>query len=374
VTNSRRAWSWLGLAVVVIALALNLVQHRSPAGIDFHTYFAAATVGLHQGWSHLYDQPLVAVAQKMLVPGQWTQPFLSPPTVAWLVAPLTVFPYWIAYGIWAVFTFAGLAAALAWSGVSTGIGRWIAVIGALAPWWVLHAVILGQVVPLVAAGVVVAWRLMRDEREIAAGVLLSVIFLKPNTAILVPVALLAAGRYRALAAWVAAGGVLAVTALMLIGPHGLSGYLSQLSSPLPRGADALTLKGALDAGGAVAAALRVLILGMVLATAYRLRSAPGLVVPIGIVGSLIVSPYLHASDLCLLSAAAWMVWEERDAVPWRAALAAGWVVASPFLFLTGIGPTLNRWPLIEWVLLLALVVAAWRPFTGTADLRTRAPA
>jgi len=41
---------------------------------------------------------------------------------------------------------------------------------------------------------VVAWRLMRDDKEIAAGVLLSVIFLKPNTAILVPVALLAAGR------------------------------------------------------------------------------------------------------------------------------------------------------------------------------------
>lgn len=373
-TNSRRAWSWLGLAVVAIALALNLAQRRVPTGIDFHTYLAAATVGLHQGWSHLYDQPLVAVAQKMLVPGQWAQPFLSPPAVAWLVAPLTVFPYWIAYGVWAVFTFACLAAALAWSGVSTGISRWIAVIGALAPWWVLHAVILGQVVPLVAAGVVVAWRLMRDDREIAAGVLLSVILLKPNTAILVPVALLAAGRYRVLAGWVAASGLLAVTALLLIGPHGVSIYLNQLSAPLPRGADALTLKGALDASGAVAAALRVLILGMVLATAYRLRSSPSLVVPIGIVGSLIVSPYLHASDLCLLSAAAWMVWEERDVVPWRAALAVGWVAASPFLFLTNTGPSLNRWPLIEWVLLLALVVAAWRPFTRTADLRTRAPA
>ena len=358
----------------MIALALNLAQHRAPAGIDFHTYLAAARVGLHLGWSHLYDQSPVAAAQKMLVPGQLSQPFLSPPTVAWLVAPLTVFPYWIAYGIWAVFTFAVFAAALAWSGMSTGINRWIAVIGALAPWWVPHAVILGQVVPLVAAGVVVAWRLMRDDREIAAGVLLSVIFLKPNTAILIPVALLAAGRYRVLGAWVAAGGVLAVTALLLIGPHGMSIYLSQLSAPLPRGADALTLKGALDASGAIAVALRVLILGMVMATAYKVRSSPGLVVPIGIVGSLLVSPYLHSSDLCLLSAAAWMVWEERNAVSWRAALAAGWVVASPFLFLTGIAPTLNRWPLIEWVLLLALVVAAWRPFTGTADLRTRAPA
>jgi hypothetical protein len=43
--RSRRAW-WLGLAVVTIALALDLARHPPQTGIDFHTYFAAATVGL----------------------------------------------------------------------------------------------------------------------------------------------------------------------------------------------------------------------------------------------------------------------------------------------------------------------------------------
>jgi hypothetical protein len=372
--SSRRAWSWLGLAVVVIAFVLDVVHRPQHIGIDFHTYLAAAMVGLQQGWSHVYDQGLVAAAQKHLVPGQYAQPFLSPPTVAWLAAPLTVFSYWTAFGIWAVLSFIALSAALAWSGVSTGIARWIAVVGALAPWWVLHAINLGQVVPLVAAGVVVAWRLMRQDKDIAAGVLLSVIFLKPNTAILVPVVLLVAGRYRVFAAWVAAGAALAVIALLVLGPHGLSGYLNQLRSPLPSGADLLTLKGAIGATGVVAAVLRVLIVGIVLATAFRLRSSPGLVMPIGIVGSLIVSPYLHASDLCLLAAAAWMVWEERSTVTWRIALALGWLVASPFLFLPSGAPGLNRWPLIESALLLALVVVAWWPFTSAADLRTRAPA
>jgi hypothetical protein len=360
--------------VVLIALVLDLLHHPEHIGIDFHTYLAAAVVGLQQGWSHIYDQGLVAAAQNHLVPGQHAQPFLSPPTLAWLAAPLTVLPYWMAFGTWAVLSFLAFAAALAWSGMSTGAARWIAVVGALTPWWVLHAVNLGQVVPLVAAGVVVAWRLVRDDKEIAAGVLLSVIFLKPNTAILVPVALLAARRYRVFAAWLATGGVLAVIALLVLGPDGLSGYLNQLRSPLPSGADSLTLKGAVGATGVVAAVLRVLIVGMVVATAFRLRASAGLVVPIGIVGSLIVSPYLHASDLCLLSGAAWMVWEERTDVAWRIALALGWLLASPFLFLPGGGPGLNRWPLIESALLLALVVAAWRPFTSAADLRTRAPA
>lgn len=372
--NSRRPWWWLGLAAVTLGLALDVLHPAQRIGVDFHTYLAAATVGLQQGWSHLYDQALVAVEQKHLAPNLYSQPFLSPPTVAWMVAPLTLVPYWVAFGVWAVFNFLALAAVLAWSGLSSGSSRWVAVIGALSPWWVLYAVSLGQVVPLVAAGVVVAWRLLREDKDIAAGIALALIFLKPNTAILVPAVLFVAGRYRTFAAWLAAGGVLALIAAVLLGGHGMSAYVNELRAPLPGGADALTLKGAMGATGIVAFVMRILIVGMVLATAFKLRSSPGLVVPVGIVGSLLVSPYLHASDLCLLAVAAWMVWEEQAQPAWRAALALGWVVASPFLFLTGLSPSLNRWPLLEFILLLALVVVAWRTLTSTADLRTRAPA
>jgi hypothetical protein len=168
--------------------------------------------------------------------------------------------------------------------------------------------------------------------------------------------------------------VLALAALLVLGFHGVGGYVDQLSHPLPGGADSLTLKGALGATGIAAVVLRLVIVALVFASAYRLRGAPGLALPLGVVGSLVVAPYLHASDLCLLAAAAWIVWEERAAVPWRASIAAGWVLASPFLYGIGLSPGLTRWPLIELALLLALAVAAWRPLTTAADLRTRAPA
>jgi hypothetical protein len=374
VIKSGKTWWWVGLGVVVAAFALALWREPKWIAIDFHTYMAAAIVGLQQGWSHIYDQALVAVEQKHLVPNQDAQPFLSPPTVAWLVAPLAAFPFWVAYGVWMGFNVVVFAAALAWSGVSTGTSRWIAVIAALSPWWVLHAVNLGQVVPLVAAGVVVAWRLLREKKEIAAGLALSLIFLKPNTAILLPFALLAAGRVRAFAAWLGAGLVLTVVAALTIGGDGMSAYVSQLLGPLPSGADALTLKGATGSTGVVATVLRVLIAGMVLITAFKLRRSPGLVVPVGVVGSLLISPYLHASDLCLLAAAAWILWEERPVTAWRVALAAGWVLASPYLFVTGLGPRLNYWPWLEFILLAALAVAAWRPLTRAADIGTRAHA
>ena len=367
-------WSWLGLAAVTVALALDMWHRPEAIGIDFHTYLAAAVVGLHQGWSHLYDQQLIAVAQKQVDPGVWTQPFLSPPAVAWLAAPLTLVPYWVAYGIWALLIFAAFAGSLAWAGVSTGTARWIAVLGALTPWWVLHAVNLGQVVPLVAAGVVVAWRLLRDKRDIAAGVALSLIFLKPNTAILVPFALLAARRYRVSTSWLAIGAVIALIASFLLGVHGLFAYVDQLRAPLPSGADSLTLHGAIGVSGTAALALRVLIIAAVMAAAFKLRESTGLVVPLGIAGSLLISPYLHASDLCLLSAAAWMVWEERPVFAWRLPLAVGWVLASPFLYLQGYSPGLTRLPWLEFGLLLPLVVVAWHPLTGSADSRTRAHA
>ena len=374
VAAERRGWLILAFAVVALALVLDLLIRNDPIGVDFHTYVAAGQTGLEKGWSHVYDQALVAVEQKELAPKQVAQPFLSPPTVAFVTAPLARIPYDIAYVVWAVFLFAAFALALVWAGVSRGWGRWIAVVGALAPWWVMHAVNVGQVVPLVAAGTVIAWRLTRERRDLLAGIALAAILLKPNTAILVPFALLFALRYRAFAAWAGASMVVLVVVLLTVGTDGMAAYVTQLRGPLPKGADDLTLHGALSATGALATVLRVLIVGAVFAAAYRLRRSPGLVVPLAIIGSLVISPYLHASDLCMLAAAGWMVWEDRPTLAWRVPLAFIWVLASPFLYLRGASPHLRQWPWLEIALLLALVIAAWWPLTAWADSRRRAPA
>ena len=367
----------MAFAIVLFALAVDFWRRPEPIGIDFHTYEAAARVALQHGWSHLYDQSLVAAEQKRLVVDQATQPFLSTPPVAWLAAALAPLPYMTEYYIWAALTFVAFALALAWSATSRGLARWIAIVAAVAPWWVLHAVHLGQVVPLVAAGAVVAWRLLREERNVAAGAVLTLVLLKPNTAVLVPLALLAAGRYRTFATWSDVGIVVAAIALFTMGIDGVSAYLQQLASPLPGGASSLTLEGALGVSGTIALVLRVLIVGVTLVAAFRLRRSPGLVIAVGILGSLLAAPYLHGSDLCLLSAAAWIVWEERPAVAWRAPLALGWFVSSPFIDASGIGLGLNRWPLLELAFLVALITMAWRvdpkPIEPAAPLELMTP-
>jgi len=237
------------------------------------------------------------------------------------------------------------------------------------------------VVPLVAAGVILAWRFVRERRDVAAGIALVLLSLKPNTALLVPFALLAAGRYRTFATLTAAGIVIAGVAFATLGSSGISAYVGQVTGPLPPGASSLTLEGAFGVGGAVATVLRVLIIGASLAAAFRLRRSPGLVIASGTLGSLLLAPYLHGSDLCLLGAAAWFVWEERPALTWRLPLAVGWLISSPFVDSSAVQLRLNRWPLLELALLAALVFEAWRPargleapLTGEAEPRTPAPA
>jgi Glycosyltransferase family 87 len=375
--TDRRAWLVLALGVVVTALLLDvLIRHElnGAIGVDFHTYVAASEVALERGWGHIYDTGIVGIEQKELAPSLVAQPFLSPPTVALVTMPLVRVPYDVAYVVWAVFLFTCLALALAWAGVSKGLGRWIAVVGALGPWFVMHSVNVGQIVPLVAAGLVITWRLTRDRRDILAGVALAAILLKPNTAILVPFALLATWRWRTFATWAGAALAVVLISVVAIGQRGVSEYITQLSGPLPRGADDLTLHGALAVTGALATALRVAIIGAVLGGAIKLRRSPGLVIPLAIVGSLLISPYLHASDLCVLAAAGWMVWEERPALAFRVPLVALWFLASPFLYLRGLSPHLKQWPWLELALLLVLLGAALWPLTTWADSRRRAPA
>ncbi len=374
ITAARIVAFALAIAVVLGALVMDLVRRVDHIGVDFHTYYAAALVGLRDGWPRLYDQPLVEAVSRQLAPHLWAQPFLSPPPVAWLVTGFTALPYRSAYVAWAALMLGALAASLACAGTSRGVSRLVVVAGALSPWWVMHSVNVGQVVPLVAAGTVVAWRLVREDRQVAAGLALALILLKPNTAILVPVALLFAGRTRSFTTWAAAAAVVTLVAAAMLGPHGLAAYAMQLAGPLPNGADDLTIHGALGATGVAALLLRLAIVGGVAAGSFRLRATPALAIPLGIVGSLLTAPYLHASDLCLLVAAAWMVWEERPVAVWRVPLAAGWVLASPYLYLGGVTPGLNRWPWLELAFFCAIAIAALRPLTGWAFSRRRAPA
>lgn len=360
-TRLRSPLAVVFVGLIVLAIALDFV-HSDLVGVDFHTYEAAATVGLQQGWSHLYDEGAVAAAQRRLDPELLVQPFLSPPPVAWLAALFTPLPFQAAYLAWAVLSLAALTAAFAWSTLYPGAGRWIAVAAAFVPWWVLHAIHLGQVAPLVAAAVLVAWRLLREDRDVAAGLVLLALLLKPNTALLVPVALLVTGRSRAFLAWLIGTAVLALASVAIIGPHGVSAYMADLghiTEPEIRGASQLTLGLLFGLSPPVSAVVRGTIVVAALATMFRYRREPAMAIATGAVASLLTTTYLHGSDLCLLLAAGWIAWHERPDPIWRALLGGVWLLATPILDGSPLAPPLNRWVLCELAVMAALLVDAW---------------
>ena len=356
--RARRFGLTLAFLLILVDLAIGLSNRAEPIGLDFHTYIAAAQVGLQQGWSHIYEQRLVAIAQATLVPDQRAQPFLSPPPVAWLAALLVRLPYDWAFVVWSVVTALVLAWAVVWSSSSRGIGRWLAAGLVLTTWWFLIADWVGQVVPLLAAALLVGWRLVREDRNVAAGLVLALLLLKPNTAFLVPFALLAVGGKRTFLTWLVVAGAGLVLLFATVGVTGLAAYIKQLEHP-PLGTDALSVEAAFGVSGLIALALRVAIVITVLGAAVGLRKSPGLAIALATLGSLLVTPYLHLSDLTLLAAAGWIVWQERPAIVWRAPLAASWIMVDP-LVATKIIPAQNRWPLFELVWLIALVASSWQ--------------
>ena len=91
---------------------------------DFTFYYAAARLGLAHGWSHLYDlrlqqEQLDAIGSHITV-AQLAR-YVSPPPLAWLVTPLTLLPYQVAYWLWSALLVGALV--LAWHLAAPGSGR-----------------------------------------------------------------------------------------------------------------------------------------------------------------------------------------------------------------------------------------------------------
>src|SRR5207245_10125196 len=125
--------------------------------------------------------------------------FIHPPLLAWLWTPLVAFPEPAAYLVWTVLCLVAYVWAWHIAAPFTGWGKIALLLAGLALWPVMEAFYFGQPTMLVLALVATAWWLMRGDRMLAAGVALAfATALKPQVVIMVPVCLLAAGRFRPL--------------------------------------------------------------------------------------------------------------------------------------------------------------------------------
>src|SRR5690242_8265949 len=160
--------------------------------------YGSALDAWQNGYGHLYD----LAAQKSAVEslGSYWSPFINPPPLAWLATPFLLAPFDVAIVLWTVLVVG--AAYFAWRVVAPGGGlvrlAHLALFIGLFP--TAYGLLVGQPVALVAAAVAASWWLAEKNRPVAAGVMLSLIALKPQLALLVPLCLLVAGQGRIFAA------------------------------------------------------------------------------------------------------------------------------------------------------------------------------
>ena len=205
-----RLWAAAGLWGGSLLLAFNLYAAiatyvpQYQVRNDFRLIYGAALNGWQNGYGHLYDLAAQKAVVESLGSGTYWSPYLNPPTLAWIATPFLAMPFEAALLLWTLLI-AG-AALLAWRLVAPGSGltraAHLALFLGLFP--TAFGLMVGQPVALVAAAVAVAWWLASHQRPVLAGLALSLIAIKPQLALLVPLCLLVAGHGRMFAAWLSA--------------------------------------------------------------------------------------------------------------------------------------------------------------------------
>jgi alpha-1,2-mannosyltransferase len=261
-TSPRSARQWRGLAItaaVLQALVLAffiagthgwIVPLKKPTTTDYASFYAAGTLANHGMPQAAYDQPKTPTdhtahwraEEAATAPGIDYQYFFNPPPYLLIMSPVARLPY--------------MASLLLMQGATLGLWLWlgtrVAGGGAAATacllavpslWWALAE---GQN-SFLSASLLAAGTLCLPARPLLAGVAFGALCYKPHLGLLIPVALLAAGQWRAIAA-----AALTVAAIIgaTIGLYGLQTWAAFLATAR------LSVAGPIDSG-------RVLLAGRV---------------------------------------------------------------------------------------------------------------
>jgi hypothetical protein len=283
-----------GLVVVLVDLTLyNAVQlvlfFRAGHYPDFRLFWNAAGLILAHGPGAVFAVQVGAPYPTMI----------DPPLIAWLVIPLAILPFPVAFGIWITAS----SVALGWAAWLCGAG-WRGVLSSFALLPVFVALGSGQVAPLLLLVVVWSVRLADGGRWVAAGALLAMLSIKPQMGILLPIVLVVSGRWRIVVSAAGAGAVIAALTLASLGLSGMHSWLVALSSS---GSDPYFQRWSLipfvgTIGWYPAVVLVALLVGI---GARRWRHDLMLVMGLGLTGSLLINHYLTPQDLVMLLLPVW---------------------------------------------------------------------
>ncbi|MDP6830097.1 MAG: glycosyltransferase 87 family protein [Alphaproteobacteria bacterium] len=322
-------------------------------GADFIIYYAASLLTLGGDPGAIFSWPALQEAQAGVI-GKTIDylPWLYPPPLLLLAAPLSALPYIPALGFWIAAQLAMLAAAVRTLG---GTG-WTILAAFVFP-ATINNILVGQNGALSAALLGGGLALLNRHPAIA-GVLFGLLIYKPHLAILLPFALLAASAWRALAAALASALGASLLSMAVFGMEPWSAFLASTSAGTkaleygsahwPKMATvfaALRLLGAevslAYAGQGIAALFAVVAVVLI----WRRRQARSWRAPALIIATFLATPYAFFYDLVVLIFA--ILWLQRPGLSQggRMILALLWL-APVALWLLARYSQISLWPLL----------------------------
>ncbi len=354
------------VAVARVALALLGV---SPLGIPLHadyvSFWSAGRLALAGQPAAAYDVARHWAVQRGVFAGFGYEAFFYPPVFLLLCAPLALLPFWLSFA-----GFLGLTLFGYWRTLSRLLpGASVALLGFPA---VAVNLIYGQNAFLTASLFAAALLWLR-RRPVLAGICFGCLCYKPHLGMTVPVALLAAGEWRAL---FAAAGTVAALVGASVAAFGLGTWRAFLAGAalarhsLEAGLTnnmgwESTFRAVVQAGGGVATAYAVqavVSLGAVAALAIACRRRPASLAGVLPPAALLTTPFLLAYDLTVLAVPlAWVVAQARRTgfLPWEKAVLA-FVYVVPLLSLFGGRYGLPLGPPAMLALFAVALRRAWR--------------
>jgi hypothetical protein len=315
-----RAWCRILAAMLAVWLVMQLASFHAgkgdAIGADFVSYWTAARMAVAGHAAQVYDKVLHAQAEHaaLIIPAGGYYPFFYPPI--WLLAclPLALLPYW-----WSLagFTLAGLAA-------------FVAAIRRLLPpgWGVLPVLAFPAVIVTAGTGqngfftasLFGFYIGLVEKRPVLAGVCLGGLAYKPHLAVAIPVALLAARRWRLTAVTGGTACALAALAWLVFGSlpwlgflHGVGDARAMIEGDMldqTKMQGAFTAARLLHAGVGVSYAAQATVALCILATlAFVCARRPGAAAEgaVAAAAAMLCTPYLVDYDLpCLAPPMAWV--------------------------------------------------------------------
>ncbi|HEY9870437.1 MAG TPA: glycosyltransferase family 87 protein [Candidatus Obscuribacterales bacterium] len=215
---------------------LLIVQSRAYFGqvSDLPHFYAAARLILAGQGAQIYNVDILGAAEHQLFPemGQRVVRMHMPPLAVPLLVPLGMLPVGVVDGVWTTTLVLALVASVVALkrifALSAIQALWLSAV--LSIWGpAFEAVRIGQLAPLQLLALSLAVGGFRKGQDLLAGLLLSILLLKPQQLIPLAVYLIGCRRYRAIAALVASSAVLAVLSLVLFGPGAYQTYFGQLA-------------------------------------------------------------------------------------------------------------------------------------------------